>query len=112
MTKSADEVHQSKVSISCQIKKLEAELRFRLFERERAKLELTEEGRSLWRVSQTALSQIDREIDDLRGPTSGAMTVGAMTYFSSSWLSPRLTRFLEANPGISLRIEPINSIEM
>ena len=112
MTKSADEVHQSKGSISYQINKLEAELGFRLFERAHAKLELTEEGRRLWHVSQTALSQIDREIDDLRGPASGAVTVGALTYFSSRWLSPRLTRFFEANSGISLRIEPLNSVDM
>ena len=112
MTKAADEVHQSKGSISYQINKLEAELGFRLFERAHAKLELTEEGRRLWHVSQTAMSQIDREIEDLRGTASGAVTIGALTYFSSRWLSPRLTRFFEANPGISLRIEPINSVDM
>jgi LysR family glycine cleavage system transcriptional activator len=112
MTKAADEVHQSKGSISYQINKLEAELGFRLFERAHAKLKLTEEGRRLWHVSQTAMSQIDREIEDLRGTASGAVTVGALTYFSSRWLSPRLTRFFEANPGISLRIEPINSVDM
>ena len=66
----------------------------------------------MWHVSQTALSQIDREIEDLRGTASGAVTVGALTYFSSRWLSPRLTRLFEANPGISLRIEPINSVDM
>mmetsp|Transcript_27245 Transcript_27245/g.49891 ORF Transcript_27245/g.49891 Transcript_27245/m.49891 type:complete len:288 (-) Transcript_27245:20-883(-) len=112
MTKAADEVHQSKGSISYQVGKLEAELGFRLFERAHAKLELTEEGRRLWHVSQTALSQIDREIEDLRGTASGAVTIGALTYFSSRWLSPRLTRFFEANPGISLRIEPLNSVDM
>lgn len=112
MTKAADEMHQSKGSISYQVGKLEAELGLRLFERAHAKLELTEEGRRLWHVSQTALSQIDREIEDLRGTASGAVTVGALTYFSSRWLSPRLTRFFEANPGISLRIEPINSVDM
>ena len=112
MTKSADEVHQSKGSISYQVGKLEADLGFRLFERAHATLELTEEGRRLWHVSQTALSQIDREIEDLRGTTSGAVTIGALTYFSSRWLSPRLTRFFEANPGISLRIEPLNSVDM
>ena len=111
MTKAADEVHQSKGSISYQINKLEAELGFRLFERAHAKLKLTEEGRRLWHVSQTAMSQIDREIEDLRGTASGAVTVGALTYFSSRWLSPRLTRFFEANPGISLRIEPIKSVD-
>jgi LysR family glycine cleavage system transcriptional activator len=112
MTKAADEMHQSKGSISYQVGKLEAELGLRLFERAHAKLELTEEGRRLWHVSQTALSQIDREIEDLRGTAAGAVTVGALTYFSSRWLSPRLTRFFEANPGISLRIEPINSVDM
>ena len=112
MTKAADEVHQSKGSISYQVGKLEANLGFRLFERAHATLELTEEGRRLWHVSQTALSQIDREIEDLRGTTSGAVTIGALTYFSSRWLSPRLTRFFEANPGISLRIEPLNSVDM
>ena len=112
MTKAADEVHQSKGSISYQVGKLEADLGFRLFQRAHATLELTEEGRRLWHVSQTALSQIDREIEDLRGTTSGAVTIGALTYFSSRWLSPRLTRFFEANPGISLRIEPLNSVDM
>lgn len=112
MTKAADEMHQSKGSISYQINKLEAELGFRLFERAHAKLELTEEGRRLWHVSQTALSQIDREIEDLRGTASGAVNVGALTYFSSRWLSPRLTRFFEANPGISMRIEPLNAVDM
>ena len=112
MTKAADEVHQSKGSISYQVGKLEADLGFRLFERAHATLELTEEGRRLWHVSQTALNQIDREIEDLRGTTSGAVTIGALTYFSSRWLSPRLTRFFEANPGISLRIEPLNSVDM
>ena len=112
MTKAAGEVHQSKGSISYQINKLEAELGFRLFERTHAKLELTEEGRRLWHVSQAALSQIDREIEDQRGVASGAVTVGALTYFASRWLSPRLTRFFEANPGISLQIEPINFVGM
>ena len=88
MTKAADELHQSKGSISYQITKLEAELGFRLFVRAHAKLELTEEGSRLWHVSQTALSQIDCEIEDLRGTAAGAVTVGALTYFSSRWLSP------------------------
>ncbi|MFK7938881.1 MAG: hypothetical protein AB8B82_05850 [Roseovarius sp.] len=37
-------------------------------------------------MPQAALSQIDREIEDLRGTASGAVTVGALTYFASRWL--------------------------
>ena len=112
MTAAAGDMNQSKGSISYQINKLEAELGFRLFERTKARLVLTEAGRRLWHVSQTALGQIDREIADLRGASSDTVVIGALTYFSSRWLSPRLSRFFEANPGISLRIEPISSIDM
>ena len=105
------ELNQSKGSVSYQIGKLEDELGFKLFERAHARLALTEEGRRLWHVSESALRQIDREIDELRGGSAEAVTVGALTYFSSRWLSQRLTRFFEAHPGISLRIEPLSSIE-
>lgn len=112
MTAAAEELSQSKGSISYQVGKLEVGLGFKLFERVSAGLRLTEAGRRLWHVSQSALGQIDREISDLRGAAPDAVTIGALTYFSSRWLSPRLTRFFEANPGVSLRIEPINSVEM
>ena len=112
ITAAAEALHQSKGAISYQIGKLESDLGFRLFERANARLTLTEPGRRLWHVSQAALGQIDLEIADLRGAASDTVTVAMLTYFSSRWLSPRLTRFFESHPGVSLRIEPISSIEM
>ena len=44
MTKAAEEVHQSKGSISYQVGKREAEFGFRFFKRAHAKLERTEHG--------------------------------------------------------------------
>jgi len=111
MTIAADILNQSKGSISYQINKLESELGLELFIRANARLILTDAGRRLWHVSQNALGQIDREIANLKFSTTPSITIGALTYFSSRWLSPRLTRFFETNPGISLRIEPINSID-
>ncbi|MCU9846576.1 LysR substrate-binding domain-containing protein [Defluviimonas sp. WL0024] len=111
ITAAADVLNQSKGSISYQISKLENELGFLLFERANARLALTEAGRRLWHVSQSALSQIDREVAELRGGGPDSVTIGALTYFASRWLSPRLTRFFEAHPGLSLRIEPINSVD-
>lgn len=112
ITGAAEALHQSKGAISYQIGKLERDLGFRLFERANARLALTEPGRRLWHVSQSALGQIDHEIADLRGAASDSVTVAMLTYFSSRWLSPRLTRYFEGHPGVSLRIEPISSIEM
>lgn len=110
MTVAADMLNQSKGSISYQINKLENELGLELFIRANARLILTDAGRRLWHVSQNALGQIDREITNLKSSSTHSVTVGALTYFSSRWLSPRLTRFFETNPGISMRIEPINSV--
>lgn len=111
MTMAAAQLNRSKGSVSYQISKLEAELGFPLFDRVNARLSLTEAGRRLWHVSQSALGQIDREVADLRGGAPDGVVVGMLTYFSARWLSPRLTRFFEANPGTSLRIEPVSSID-
>lgn len=105
------ELNQSKGSVSYQIGKLEDELGFKLFERAHARLSLTAEGQRLWHVSETALMQIDREIAELRGGSADAVAVGALTYFSSRWLSQRLTRFFDDHASMSLRIEPLSSIE-
>ena len=112
ITGAAKALHQSKGAISYQIRKLERDLGFRLFDRANARLTLTDPGRRLWHVSQSALGQIDQEIADLRGAASDSVTVAMLTYFSSRWLSSRLTKYFEGHPGVSLRIEPVSSIEM
>ena len=110
MTAAASDLNLSKGSISYQINKLEENLGFALFERINARLQLTENGRRIWNVSLNALQQIDQEIEDIRGSDTRALCIGALTYFSSRWLSPRLMDFFEKNAGFSLRIEPINSL--
>lgn len=110
MTAAANDLNLSKGSISYQINKLEENLGFALFERNKARLQLTENGRRIWNVSLNALRQIDQEIEDIRCSHSNALCIGALTYFSSRWLSPRLMDFFEKNAGASLRIEPVNSI--
>ena len=110
MTAAASDLNLSKGSISYQINKLEENLGFALFERNNARLQLTENGRRIWNVSLNALQQIDQEIEDIRGSNTKTLCIGALTYFSSRWLSPRLMDFFEKNVGVSLRIEPVNSI--
>tara|TARA_B100000768_G_scaffold55895_1_gene54392 strand:+ start:12090 stop:12959 length:870 start_codon:yes stop_codon:yes gene_type:complete len=112
MTLAAKELNRSKGAISYQIAKLETELGFQLFIRDHSRLELTEAGRSLWPVSQTALGLIDREIFDLREAPDSTVTIGTLTYFASRWLSPRLNQFVETNPSIKVRVEPISSAKM
>jgi DNA-binding transcriptional LysR family regulator len=95
MTAAASDLNLSKGSISYQINKLEENLGFALFERNNARLQLTENGRRIWNVSLNALQQIDQEIEDIRGSNTKTLCIGALTYFSSRWLSPRLMDFFE-----------------
>lgn len=108
LTAAAAELNRSKGSVSYQIGKLEAELGFQVFTRERQRLVLTEKGARPWHASQTALAALDRTIVDLRGSGADSISVGMQSYFAARWLSPRLVRFIERRPGVGIRIEPLN----
>jgi LysR family glycine cleavage system transcriptional activator len=110
ITAAAAELNLSKGSVSYQVRKLEDDLGFRLFERQRQRLRLTARGEKLWRSSQLALGQLDRDIRELQREEPDRITIGALTYFFSRWLSSRLMDFMEANPNIAVRVEPITGI--
>ena len=111
ITAAAEELHQSKGSVSYQIGKLEKELGFKLFRRDHPKISITDKGARLWHASQTALAQLDREIAALRETETKSVSIAMQSYVLSRWLSPRLSSFVEAHPGISLRVDPLNNLE-
>ena len=111
ITAAAAELNLSKGSVSYQLRKLEEELGFKLFERKRQRLVITLRGEKLWRSSEMALGQLQREIRELQRDEPDRITIGALTYFFSRWLSARLMTFMEANPNIAVRVEPITGID-
>ena len=111
ITAAAEELHQSKGSISYQIAKLENELGFKLFLREHPRISITDKGARLLHASQAALAQLDREIALLRENETKSVSIAMQSYVLSRWLSPRLSSFVEAHPGVALRVDPLNSLE-
>jgi LysR family glycine cleavage system transcriptional activator len=111
ITAAAAELNLSKGSVSYQLRKLEEELGFQLFERKRQRLVITLRGEKLWRSSELALGQLQREIRELQRDEPDRLTIGALTYFFSRWLSSRLMTFMEANPNIAVRVEPITGVD-
>ncbi len=109
-TAAAAEPDPSKGSVSYRIGKLEGDLGFMAFHRTHPRISLTPKGKRLWHASQVASGQLDKEISDLRGDEPGNLSTGLPTYFASRRPSPRLTTFIENNPGVGLRIEPLNPI--
>jgi DNA-binding transcriptional LysR family regulator len=110
VTAAASELNLSKASVSYQIRKLEDELRFPVFERKGQRLHITPKGEKLMHSALLAFGQLDRDIRQLKETTPDMITIGALTYFFSRWLSSRLMSFMEANPSIAVRVEPITGI--
>ncbi len=103
----ADELGLTKGAVSYQIKQLEGELGFPLFERLARGTRLTGQGANFLASTEAALRDIERKIEDIRRADDRVLTIGVTTYFASRWLSPRLMEFMRMHPEIRLRIQPM-----
>ena len=101
----AAELALTQGAISYQVKQLERRLGARLFDRHTRRVELTPDGRGLYRAVHRAFTDLDDEIGRIfPGHAASRLTVAVSTYFVTRWLSPRLGRFLNAHPGMSVRL--------
>ena len=100
----AAELHLTASAVSHQVARLEADLGVRLFERSAHGVRLSDAGeRYLERVS-GALSAISAATEDLREGVSNSLYVHSAPSIASLWLMPRLRRFAQAYPHISLNL--------
>ncbi|MEM9371239.1 MAG: LysR substrate-binding domain-containing protein [Pseudomonadota bacterium] len=100
-------MNMTKGALSQQLKRLEADLGFDLFERHSKGLRLTRRGQDLLSVAGSAFEQITTKARDLRADSARTLTVGTTTYFASRWLSPRLMNFMVRHPDTILRLQPM-----
>ena len=105
-TLAAAELNLTQSSVSRQVAALERQIGKALFARRTRALALTAAGQRLLRATQQALNQIDRAVDEIRGPGSPTR-VSLTTYasFASLWLVPRLAMFQRDHPEIEIRID-------
>jgi len=64
----------------------------------------------LLHAAQSAFGTLDAQIEALRGETRRSVTLGLSSDPASRWLSPRLIGFIQAHPGIRLRLQPMISL--
>jgi LysR family glycine cleavage system transcriptional activator len=104
-TRAAEELCVTQGAVSHQVKALEAELGVKLFNRQRQRLIITEAGRQCLAVVRDALDRLAIGTERLvQRQTSGVLTISASPDFAAKWLVHRLARFVEAHPGIDLRV--------
>lgn len=106
----ANALYMTKGAISYQIKTLEADLGFKVFERTARGVTLTQKGQQVLEVSRARYRDIEDDLTALKTSTTQMLTVGMSSYFASRWLSPRLMTFMQKYPEIQLRIQPMTQL--
>ena len=107
LSDAADELHLTKGAVSQQIKRLEEDLGFTVFDRHPRGITLSDKGSELLSTAELAFKGIERRLEDLKGQGHQSLTIGVTSYFASRWLSPRLAGFMQQHPDIRLRIQPM-----
>ncbi|WP_085906871.1 LysR substrate-binding domain-containing protein [Kiloniella majae] len=104
-TTAAKELNLTPAAVSHQVRSLEKELDFLLFERLARSLKLTDKGRAYLPAVRRAFEDISVSTTGLFG-TKGKQTINILctVAFSVSWLTPRLKDFLTKYPDINIRL--------
>ena len=106
MRLAGDELNITQSGISHQVRSLERALGQNLFEPNRRRLVLTPEGRRLLDTVRQSLDAISATALQLGEDTySASLSIAATPAFTSQWLIPRLHRFLDLFPDLSLHTQ-------
>jgi LysR family glycine cleavage system transcriptional activator len=104
-TAAAAELALTQSAVSRQIRALEEQLGVELFVRERQTVRLSAAGASYAPEVRRALQRIATATLALRAnPHGGTLNLAILPTFGTRWLAPRLPRFLQAHPGITLNL--------
>jgi DNA-binding transcriptional LysR family regulator len=98
----AIELHLTPSAVSHQVARLESLLGVRLFERSTRGVELTPAGQAYLQRVGNALGVINSATEDLRHGAQDTLYVHSSPSFATLWLMPRLGRFTQCHPDISL----------
>lgn len=105
-TKAAAERFVTQSAVSRQIAQLEAWLGVALFERRHRALVLTAEGALLAETTAGLLAQLRETVGRIRAlPRREHLSLTTTPGLASLWLIPRLAEFLDAHPGVDVRID-------
>lgn len=104
-SEAARRLHVTQGAVSHRIRGLEDALGVALFVREGRRVELSEEGLSLYRATEEAFTALDRGLESLLGEAHhGHLMVSCSPSFAIRWLVPNLAQLREQAPGIDVRI--------
>lgn len=104
----ADELHLTHSAISQQIKLLEEQIGFEVFDRRGRRVVLNAAGRALLRSAQPALALLDEGLQAAAAAAAGnaqRVRLTVLPSFAQRWLLPRMGRWHQVHPQIALEID-------
>jgi LysR family glycine cleavage system transcriptional activator len=104
----AEVLHLTHSAVSQQIRVLEEQLGFALFERRGRRVVLNAAGEALLRSVRSALAQLDDGVQAAAAAGSATeqrLRVSVLPSFAQRWLLPRMGRWRERHPDIALEID-------
>ncbi|HEV8695325.1 MAG TPA: LysR substrate-binding domain-containing protein [Lysobacter sp.] len=112
VSRAAESLHLTVSALSHQIRGLEERLGQRLFVRSARGVELTADGRCLFDRVAPHFDAIEQALQPFRARRDDVLTITLMPSFASSWLVPRLPRFLAAHPQIEINLQStVNKVD-
>lgn len=116
-TRAGEELGLSQAAVSRQMRELEARLGVRLFHRNRHDVSLTEAGTRFLTATRPALNMLLSAVEEAKAANAAAneFIVYSDQSIDSSYLLPRLRRFLESHPEIELNLissgKPVEQVQ-
>lgn len=107
LTLAAEKLHLTKSAVSHAVTRIEEELRFPLFYRDRRDILLTEAAKQLLPYAYTVLRENDRfmeQVYSIQGLTSGSVTIGTCSSTCINWMPDIINTFREKFPNIEVRV--------
>jgi DNA-binding transcriptional LysR family regulator len=106
-TRAGESLNLSQSAVSRQVSSLEDEVGIDLFHRHARGLTLTEQGEILFRTAHEMSAKLaitETLLSDASDNPKGELKVTTTVGFGSTWLTPRLTDFLELYPDITVHL--------
>lgn len=102
----AEQLHLTHSAISQQIKVLEEQLGFAVFDRRGRRVVLNAAGAALLRAVESALDQIDDGVRAAAAASGSAqrLRIAVLPSFAQRWLLPRMPAWREQHPSIALEL--------